>query len=209
MRQLVLPTRVTTSRRSMGRQLEPFTQDTMYGDGTSGIVNEQEPDRGTPNPYMVNRTETRRHPADITRMRSAAEARREPFRILDRQAYRCVQYRVPSHKQAPTFIGAGMAMLNSTIPRAIRQWYSLVDYRVSTQVVTPASGSLIDRGANGGLAGLDCRRMKKTGRFADVTGIDAHGMSNLSIGTVGAVISSDRGDLLGSFISMHMMKQER
>ena len=35
-------------------------------------------------------------------------------------------------------------------------------------------GSLIDRGANGGLAGSDVRILERTGRTVSVTGIDNH-----------------------------------
>ena len=48
-------------------------------------------------------------------------------------------------------------------------------------------GSLIDRGANGGLAGSDVRILERTGRTVSVTGIDNHELNRnlpLSLGGV-------------------------
>ena len=44
-------------------------------------------------------------------------------------------------------------------------------------------GSLIDRGANGGLAGSDVRILERTGRAVSVTGIDNHELPGLDIVT--------------------------
>ena len=41
--------------------------------------------------------------------------------------------------------------------------------------------SLIDRGANGGLAGSDVRILERTGRTVSVTGIDNHELPGLDI----------------------------
>ena len=42
-------------------------------------------------------------------------------------------------------------------------------------------GSLIDRGANGGLAGSDVRILERTGRTVSVTGIDNHELPGLDM----------------------------
>ena len=49
-------------------------------------------------------------------------------------------------------------------------------------------GSLIDRGANGGLAGSDVRILERTGRTVSVTGIDNHELPGLDIVTCAALL---------------------
>ena len=48
-----------------------------------------------------------------------------------------------------------------------------------------ARGALVDRGANGGVAGADTRLIRASGRHADITGIDNHKIKNVAIGTCG------------------------
>ena len=59
-------------------------------------------------------------------------------------------------------------------------------------------GSLVDRGANGGLAGSDVRIISKDAcpRLVDVSGIDSHQINNLPIVTVGGVVPSQRGPVI-------------
>jgi hypothetical protein len=57
--------------------------------------------------------------------------------------------------------------------------------------------SLIDRGANGGVAGTDVCVILKTGRVVDITGIDNHQCTSIDIGTVGGVINTQKGPIVG------------
>jgi hypothetical protein len=50
-----------------------------------------------------------------------------------------------------------------------------------------------DRGANGGIAGSDTRRISDTGRTVDVVGIDDHELPSISIVSAGAVVSTHLG----------------
>ena len=52
-------------------------------------------------------------------------------------------------------------------------------------------GSLIDRGANGGLARSDVRILERTGRTVSVTGIDNHELPGLDIVTCAALLHTD------------------
>jgi hypothetical protein len=52
---------------------------------------------------------------------------------------------------------------------------------------------MIDRGANGGIAGSDTRRISDTGRTVDVVGIDDHELPSISIVSAGAVVSTHLG----------------
>lgn len=70
-----------------------------------------------------------------------------------------------------------------------------VTYNVSNHKASK-KGSLVDRGANGGLAGDDVRIINKSDRFVDVSGIDHHCMSDLPIVTAGAVVNSQRGPVI-------------
>ena len=54
-------------------------------------------------------------------------------------------------------------------------------YNVSAHIHMSSRGALVDRGANGGLAGADVHVIARTDRKVNVSGIDNHQMTNLSI----------------------------
>jgi len=56
--------------------------------------------------------------------------------------------------------------------------------------------SLMDRGANGGLAGADVRLLERSLRTVDVTGIDNHQVNDLSIVTCAGKVCSDQGFII-------------
>ena len=57
-------------------------------------------------------------------------------------------------------------------------------------------GCLIDRGANGGLAGSDVRILERTGRTVSVTGIDNHELPGLDIVTCAALLHTNHGKVV-------------
>ena len=57
-------------------------------------------------------------------------------------------------------------------------------------------GSLIDRGANGGLAGSDVRILERTGRTVSATGIDNHELPGLDIVTCAALLHTNHGKVV-------------
>lgn len=57
-------------------------------------------------------------------------------------------------------------------------------------------GSLVDRGANGGVAGSDVRLVSWTLHRVNVTGIQNHQMPNLKVGTFGGVTKTQRGHVV-------------
>ena len=73
-----------------------------------------------------------------------------------------------------------------------------VTYKVTTSAQSPTH-SLIDRGANGGIAGTDVRVIFKTQRLVDVQGIDNHQMCDVGIGTVGGVVQTQKGPVIAIF----------
>jgi hypothetical protein len=86
-----------------------------------------------------------------------------------------------SHLRAPTQINTVCCI------------YSI--HRVDIQF----SGALTDDGANGGLGGSDVRVMWEMYSNADVAGIGGKSLTNLPICTVGAVIKTNEGPIIGVF----------
>ena len=71
-------------------------------------------------------------------------------------------------------------------------------YQVS-QARSCFKASLIDRGANGGVAGSDVRIIHQTppnARRVDIQGIDDHQLTNIPIGTVGGVVTTQHGPVI-------------
>ena len=54
-------------------------------------------------------------------------------------------------------------------------------------------GSLVDRGANGGLAGADVCVLERTGRTVSVTGMDDHELPGSDIVTCDTLIRTNQG----------------
>jgi hypothetical protein len=71
-----------------------------------------------------------------------------------------------------------------------------VMYQVSSHKQTTLSLALIDRGANGGVAGSDTRLIDKSLRSVPIQGIDDHMIKDVPIGTVGAVVNTQRGEVI-------------
>jgi hypothetical protein len=70
-----------------------------------------------------------------------------------------------------------------------------ITYTVSNHQMATTS-SLVDRGANGGVAGTDVRIVFKTNRSVDIRGIDNHQVTDIDIGTVGGVVESQKGPVI-------------
>ena len=70
-----------------------------------------------------------------------------------------------------------------------------VIYKVSAHN-SSSDVSLVDRGANGGIAGNDVRVIERLHRHVDVQGIDNHIMDNIPIVTAGGVTKTQRGEVI-------------
>ena len=68
-------------------------------------------------------------------------------------------------------------------------------YNVSRASAVP-DHALVDRGANGGIAGENVRVFAITDRKVSVSGIDNHRMDNLNIVSAGGVVKTQRGDAI-------------
>jgi hypothetical protein len=73
-----------------------------------------------------------------------------------------------------------------------------IEYKVSyNKEHHGISPSLVDRGANGGIARKDVCVIFKTNHTVDIKGIDNHRCTNIDIGTVGGVIHTNKGPVIG------------
>jgi hypothetical protein len=59
--------------------------------------------------------------------------------------------------------------------------------------------SLIDRGANGGLAGDDVLSLELSLRTVTISGIDGHTLTDIPIGTVAGLVDSSNGRVSGVY----------
>jgi hypothetical protein len=71
-----------------------------------------------------------------------------------------------------------------------------VMYQVSNHKQTTLPLALIDRGANSGVAGSDTRLIDKSLCSVHIQGIDDHMIKDVPIGTVGAVVNTQRGEVI-------------
>jgi hypothetical protein len=73
-----------------------------------------------------------------------------------------------------------------------------IQYKVSYHKASPGqSMSPMERGANGGVAGTDVQTIFKTGRTVDNRVIYNHQCTNIDILTVGEVIHTQKGPIVG------------
>ena len=65
--------------------------------------------------------------------------------------------------------------------------------------VNQSNHHLIDRGANGGLAGADLRVIHTTPRKINIVGIDDHELTGLNVVTAAALLDTQKGPIIGVF----------
>jgi len=84
------------------------------------------------------------------------------------------------------------------------KWYSAnihnVTYNVSEHHASRQETALVDRGANGGIAGEDVMVVERGVKCATVNGINGHAVQDLPICTVAATVKSNKGSII---IIMH------
>ena len=73
-----------------------------------------------------------------------------------------------------------------------------VTYRFA-QSNTSSHMQLVDRGANGGLAGADMKVLHKSGRKVNISGIDNHELTGLDIVTCASMYDTNEGRIIGIF----------
>ena len=65
--------------------------------------------------------------------------------------------------------------------------------------VNQTNHQLIDRGANGGLAGADMRVIHTTSRKINIVGIDDHELTGLNVVTAATLLDTQKGPIIGVF----------
>ena len=65
--------------------------------------------------------------------------------------------------------------------------------------VNQTNHQLIDRGANGGLAGADMRVIHTTPRKINIVGIDDHELTGLNVVTAATLLDTQKGPMIGVF----------
>ena len=65
--------------------------------------------------------------------------------------------------------------------------------------VNQSNHHLVDRGANGGLAGADMRVIHTTPRKINIVGIDDHELTGLNVVTAAALLDTQKGPIIGVF----------
>jgi hypothetical protein len=110
-------------------------------------------------------------------------------------------YVAPSSSSSPagqSSNGIRNVLSNNTSRVSFQQNTCQCTYSINQHQAKP-SGALVDGGANGGLSGSDVRVLSETLNFADVTGIGEKSLTNLPLCTVGAVIQTHTGPIIGIF----------
>ena len=85
--------------------------------------------------------------------------------------------------------------IRRVMSKSSKRFVNKCEYFVSSHKHTSPL-SLIDRGANGGVAGSDVRVIFKTSRTVDIKGIDNHQVIDIPIGSVGGVIQTQKGPVI-------------
>ena len=85
--------------------------------------------------------------------------------------------------------------IRRVVGKSSKRLINKCEYSVSSHRHT-SSMSLVDRGANGGVAGDDVRVIFKTSRTVDIKGIDNHQVIDVPIGTVGGVVTTQKGPVI-------------
>ena len=96
----------------------------------------------------------------------------------------------PSNKSLPSDIRNVLFNKNKRVGNMHENVYKVRAYD------TTATVSLVDRGANEGIAGAYVRVIEKLHRQVDVQGIDNHQMTNIQIVTAGGVTRTQRGEVI-------------
>jgi hypothetical protein len=85
--------------------------------------------------------------------------------------------------------------IRRVVSKVSKRYVNQCEYYISAHNQS-STMSLVDRGANGGVAGADVRVIFKTHRNVDIKGIDNHQVTDIPIGTVGGVISTQKGPVI-------------
>ena len=148
---------------------------------------------GNSPPVSVDKRQVNSH--DITKEEEVFHDAREPDAQV-RQAHETQQTPAPTQaapKYPPHDIRSILSQQGRSQPRQANM--AKVVYRVSASKIK-SRNSLVDRGANGGIAGQDVKVIATSDRTVDIQGIDNHQVTNVSIGTVAGLVNTHKGPVV-------------
>jgi hypothetical protein len=120
-----------------------------------------------------------------------------PSSMYNANSTKSQQSSPPPVSSAP---GSGLCQMLSNLHLRLPSQVNTVHCTYSMHNINiQSSGALIDGAANGGLGRYDVHVMWETHSTADVIGIGAKSLSSLPICTVGAVIQTQMGPIIGVF----------
>ena len=157
--------------------------------------NTDDNDTPTPTPssdhsnLLAYATKQKLPPGDLRRVLSSKPSQKSPPKATKLPAS-------THHTSSTTQTSAHTVTIDGKIYRQVNV-HERVTYNISA-AKSSMQCSLVDRGANGGLAGSDVRIVHPHAnpRLVDVSGIDSHKVTDLPIVTVGGVVPSQRGDVI-------------
>ncbi|KAL7570771.1 hypothetical protein ACA910_014401 [Epithemia clementina (nom. ined.)] len=88
---------------------------------------------------------------------------------------------------------------STSTPAPTKRQGNMARYVFSRRSQHPGHHQLVNRGANGGLAGSDMRVLEKTGRHISIVGIDNHELTGLPIVTCSTMLDTNQGPIIGIF----------
>ena len=144
---------------------------------------------GNDTQLLTMMTQSHHHPGDVRRLLSTPST---PSTAAGRS--------VSTHSVTPTR-PSGEEFVTSDGTRYRRVNMSHIYSIANATAARKQSGALIDRGANGGLAGSDCRIFNRSpDRFVNVEGIDRHQLENIPIVSCGAyTVTRNHGPVIVIF----------
>ena len=161
---------------------EPYKLKTSF----SGESKHQTPSKSTPAPQQVHQhsqDEPREEPTPDTSTQTLvnkclAESGIDPTDIQNVMSVSYAKRNISSHESS----------------RQIQTHQRYVFARVNQ-----SNHHLIDRGANGGLAGADMRVIHTTPREINIVGIDDHELTGLNVVTAATLLDTQKGPIIGVF----------
>ena len=161
---------------------EPYKLKTSF----SGESKHQTPSKSTPAPQQVHQ-----HSQD--------EPTEEPTPDTSTQTLvnKCLAESGIDPTDIQNVMSASYAKRNISSHESSRQIQTHQRYVFAR--VNQSNHHLIDRGANGGLAGADMRVIHTTPRKINIVGIDDHELTGLNVVTAAALLDTQKGPIIGVF----------
>ena len=151
-----------------------------------------------PTPYL-NGSKTKPHPTKQVHQHSQDEPTEEPPSDTSTQTLvnKCLSESGIDPTDIQNVMSVSHAKRDISSHDSSRQTQTHQRYVFAR--VNQSNHHLIDRGANGGLAGPDMRVIHTTPRKINIVGIDDHELTGLNVVTAAALLDTQKGPIIGVF----------